>query len=46
MHYTPEFKLDKTQSYYTPMLDKFAGYAQYPYKMKSTKFPEHLNKHT
>jgi hypothetical protein len=27
------------------MLDKFAGYAQYPYKLKD-QFPEHLNKPT
>lgn len=44
MHYVPDLSYDNQNSYYTPMLDKMAGYAQYPYKLKSQQFPSHLNK--
>jgi hypothetical protein len=33
MHYVPDFKFSKTNSYHTPMPDKFAGYTQFPYKL-------------
>lgn len=44
MHYVPDFTYDNSNSYYTPMLDKMAGYTQYPYKLRSQQLPGHLNK--
>ena len=43
MHYVPDLSYTKKKSFYTPYNDKFAGYAQYPYKI-STKLPQHLGK--
>lgn len=41
LHFAPENKTPKI--YYNPMPDKFAGYAQYPYKLNKD-FPAYLAK--
>ncbi len=34
LHYAPDNYFVKANSYHTPMPDKFAGYAQFPYKLR------------
>lgn len=43
MHFVPDLNYNKSKSFYTPALDKFAGYSQFPYKM-SSELPAHLGK--
>ena len=40
MHFVPDLTFDDKHAYHNPMMEKFAGYAQYPYKIGP--FPEHL----
>lgn len=35
MSYVPDFKYNKSKSFYTPVSSKFTGYAQYPYQISS-----------
>jgi hypothetical protein len=39
MHFVPDLTYQRHKSLYTPITDKFMGYAQFPFK---ANMPEHL----